>query len=66
MIAHEFSHLLNGDMRLNLRLMGILHGILVIGLIGYWILRSGAYSLAARAARRAAAARSCSSAWRCW
>ncbi|MCF7669056.1 MAG: M48 family metallopeptidase [Verrucomicrobia bacterium] len=33
-IAHEFSHILNGDMRLNLRLMGILHGILCIALIG--------------------------------
>lgn len=39
-IGHEFSHLLNGDMRLNLRLMGILHGILVIALIGGTILRS--------------------------
>jgi len=39
-IAHEFSHILNGDMRLNLRLIGILHGILLIGLIGYLILRS--------------------------
>ncbi|HVR30503.1 MAG TPA: M48 family metallopeptidase [Thermoanaerobaculia bacterium] len=39
-IGHEFSHLLNGDMRLNLRLIGLLHGILVIGQIGYWILRS--------------------------
>ena len=29
-IGHEFSHVLNGDMRLNLRLMGLLHGILVI------------------------------------
>lgn len=29
-IAHEFSHIFNGDMRLNLRLMGVLHGILVI------------------------------------
>ena len=38
-MAHEFSHILNGDMRLNLRLIGILHGILVIGLIGYWVLR---------------------------
>ena len=26
-IAHEFSHILNGDMRLNLRLIGIVHGI---------------------------------------
>ena len=39
-IAHEFSHILHGDMRLNLRLIGILHGILLIGLIGYLILRS--------------------------
>ena len=39
-IAHEFSHILNGDMRLNLRLIGVLHGILLIGLIGYLILRS--------------------------
>lgn len=31
-IAHEFSHVLNGDMRLNMRLMGLLFGILVIGL----------------------------------
>jgi Zn-dependent protease with chaperone function len=38
-IAHEFSHVLNGDMRLNIRLMGIIFGILVIGQIGYWVLR---------------------------
>jgi len=31
-IAHEFSHVLNGDMRLNIRLMGLLFGILVIGI----------------------------------
>ncbi|MEH2373256.1 M48 family metallopeptidase [Nostoc sp.] len=29
-IGHEFSHILNGDMRLNLRLVGLLHGILFI------------------------------------
>jgi len=39
-IAHEFSHILNGDMRLNMRLMGVLFGILVISLIGRTILRS--------------------------
>ena len=38
-IAHEFSHILNGDMRLNIRLMGVLHGILLIALIGHVILR---------------------------
>lgn len=40
-VAHEFSHVLNGDMRLNLRLMGVLHGILVISMIGYFIMRGG-------------------------
>ncbi|MEW6669956.1 MAG: M48 family metallopeptidase [Thermodesulfobacteriota bacterium] len=38
-VAHEFSHILNGDMRINIRLIGIIHGILVIGLIGRAILR---------------------------
>jgi len=33
-IAHEFSHIFNGDMRLNIRLITVLHGILVIGMIG--------------------------------
>ena len=39
-VAHEFSHILNGDMRLNIRLICILHGILLIGLIGYYLLRT--------------------------
>ncbi len=43
-IAHEFSHILNGDMRLNIRLIGLLHGILLIGMIGYYILRSSSHS----------------------
>lgn len=33
-VAHEFSHILNGDMRLNMRLMGLLFGILMISMIG--------------------------------
>jgi Zn-dependent protease with chaperone function len=33
-VGHEFSHVLNGDMRLNIRLMSVLFGILVIGLVG--------------------------------
>ncbi|MGB8326641.1 MAG: M48 family metalloprotease, partial [Steroidobacteraceae bacterium] len=40
-IAHEFSHILNGDMRLNVRLMGWLYGLIVIALIGRLILRVG-------------------------
>lgn len=33
-IAHEFSHILNGDMRLNMRLMGMVFGLLVLSIIG--------------------------------
>ena len=33
-IGHEFSHVLNGDMRLNLRLMGVLGGILLLTTLG--------------------------------
>lgn len=40
-IAHEFSHVLNGDMRLNIRLVGVLFGILVLGLMGRKILEHG-------------------------
>jgi uncharacterized tellurite resistance protein B-like protein len=33
-IGHEFSHILNGDMRLNIRLMGIIFGILCLAVVG--------------------------------
>lgn len=39
-IAHEFSHILNGDMRLNIRLMGIVFGILILGIIGRVVVRA--------------------------
>jgi len=39
-VGHEFSHILNGDMRLNLRLAAALFGILVIGLAGRGVLFS--------------------------
>lgn len=39
-IAHEFSHILNGDMRINIRLIGILNGILLISMIGYFMMRT--------------------------
>ena len=38
-IGHEFSHVLNGDMRLNVQLMGWIFGLFVIGLIGRMILQ---------------------------
>jgi Zn-dependent protease with chaperone function len=43
-IAHEFSHILNGDMRLDLKLVGFLHGILLIALIGRSILHGSSRS----------------------
>jgi len=47
-IAHEFSHIFNGDMRMNIRLIGALHGILLLGLIGYYILRATRYARSSR------------------
>ncbi len=43
-VAHEFSHILNGDMLLDLKLVGFLHGILLIALIGRSILRGSSRS----------------------
>jgi Zn-dependent protease with chaperone function len=38
-IAHEFSHILNRDTHLNLKLISLLHGILAISVVGYMLLR---------------------------
>ena len=50
-IAHEFSHILNGDMRLNMRMIGVLYGILVIGLIGQILFRTVGYAGSGRSSR---------------
>ncbi len=47
-VAHEFSHIHNGDMRLNMRLIAILHGILLIGLIGFYIMHGSGRSYRGR------------------
>ncbi|MBS8240768.1 peptidase M48 [Marinobacter lipolyticus] len=49
-VAHEFSHILNGDMRLNVRLIAILAGILMLGQIGGFLVR-GAFYRAHRSVR---------------
>ena len=46
-IGHEFSHILNGDMRLNVQLIGILFGILFLGIAGQKFLSGGRVSLRA-------------------
>ncbi|MCL6416773.1 M48 family metallopeptidase [Aestuariirhabdus sp. Z084] len=43
-VAHEFSHLVHGDSRLNLRLMGVLYGITMISSLGMNVLRGQRYS----------------------
>lgn len=43
-VGHEFSHIFNGDMRLNVRLIALLSGILMIGQIGSFLLHASFYS----------------------
>jgi Zn-dependent protease with chaperone function len=38
-IGHEFSHIFHGDMRLNVRLMALLAGILALGQMGSFLMR---------------------------
>jgi Zn-dependent protease with chaperone function len=52
-VAHEFSHVLNGDMRLNIRLLGTLFGITCLATAGQVLLGSMRH---ARAGRRGGAA----------
>lgn len=54
-IAHEFSHIFHGDMRLNTRLVAVLHGILLLGLIGGFLLR-GSSRARSRSSRNSSAA----------
>jgi len=51
-VAHEFSHILNGDMRLNIRLVGVLFGILMLAMIGRGILHSLRYTGSGRSSRK--------------
>lgn len=43
-IGHEFSHILHGDMRLNIQLIGIIYGLLLVALLGEKLLSSIRYS----------------------
>jgi Zn-dependent protease with chaperone function len=37
-VAHEFSHILNGDMRLNVRLIGVLFGLTMLATFGRFLM----------------------------
>jgi Zn-dependent protease with chaperone function len=41
-VGHEFSHILNGDMRLNLRLLGLIFGILALSVVGRVLMSAAA------------------------
>ena len=52
-VAHEFSHILNGDMRLNIRMVGVLAGIVALAVLGRILMagrRQGRLALAGLAA----------------
>ncbi len=51
-IAHEFSHVLNGDMRLNTRLSALVFGILALSIVGRGILRVFLRARVSRSSRR--------------
>lgn len=42
-IAHEFSHIFNGDMRINIRMMGVIFGIMVLAIVGRKFLHASRY-----------------------
>ncbi len=47
-VAHEFSHILNGDMRLNIRLIGVVYGLLLVALFGEKMMSSLRYARSSR------------------
>jgi Zn-dependent protease with chaperone function len=50
-IAHEYSHIVNGDTRINLRLIAALHGIVFLSMVGHTILRGFRYSGSRRSSK---------------
>jgi len=40
-VAHEFSHIFNGDMKLNIRLIGLLGGIVALAVVGRFVMQGG-------------------------
>ncbi|MEI7945909.1 MAG: M48 family metallopeptidase [bacterium] len=51
-IGHEFSHVLNGDMRLNIRLVGILYGIFALAILGRVLIEIGLRSSSRSTSRK--------------
>ena len=54
-VAHEFSHILNGDMKLNMRLMGWIFGLVMISVVGRVLLESLRFLRGSRDSKNGAA-----------
>ncbi len=51
-MAHEFSHILNGDMRINIRLTGVIYGIIFLSIIGRMLMNVSYFSGGHRTSRK--------------
>ena len=65
MVAHEFSHILNGDMRLDLRMLAPLYGLLALALLGRLLLQV-AFSSPSKSSSSSDSKVTTSRAWLCW
>ena len=55
-VAHEFSHIFNADMKINVRLISILAGILILGQAGYFMMRAFRYGGTTRSSKESGGA----------
>ncbi|MCS6970864.1 MAG: M48 family metallopeptidase, partial [Planctomycetes bacterium] len=51
-IAHEYSHILHGDMRLNMRLIAVLAGLMAVAGVGRFLMQAALRSAAAASGNR--------------
>lgn len=43
-LGHEYSHIVNGDVKIGIRIMGVLFGLQLLALIGYYCMRMSYYA----------------------
>ncbi|MSR29498.1 MAG: hypothetical protein EXS03_08000 [Phycisphaerales bacterium] len=52
-MAHEFSHIFHGDMKINMRAISAIFALMALGYIGYFLLRGGSLSRSGRSSKGA-------------
>ena len=65
-VAHEFNYILNGDMRLNIRLIGLIFGIMALSIIGRMLMLTSTRTAARSSRKRVAAWCGWGWAYLCW